>query len=73
METTTMVPNVACIGETAGAVWRALSDNGPMTVAKLAKTLDEPRDAVMQAVGWLARENKIIIEDQGRSRTIALR
>ena len=29
-------------------------------------------DVVMQALGWLAREDKIDIED-GRSRTVSLR
>ncbi len=43
------------IGETAGAVWRCLDENGSMSLAKLARNVDAPRDTVMQAVGWLAR------------------
>ena len=61
------------IGETAGEVWKLLSENGPMSLAKLVKAVDEPRDTVMQAIGWLAREDKLIFEDEGRSRIIALR
>jgi xanthine dehydrogenase molybdopterin-binding subunit B len=44
-----------------------------MSLTKLVKAVGHPRDSVMQAVGWLAREDKIWIEDQGRSRTISLR
>jgi hypothetical protein len=67
------VPSVAHIGETAGAVWRTLNEQGPMSLAKLVKAVGGPRDTVMQALGWLAREDKISIEDQGRSRVVSLR
>lgn len=66
-------PHVTHIGETAGAAWRALSTHGRMSLAKLVKTVGEPRDTVMQALGWLAREDKIWIEDEGRSRMVSLR
>jgi hypothetical protein len=61
------------IGETAGLVWRALDDGGPMSLAKLVKSVGAPRDLVMQALGWLAREDKIAIEDTNRGRTVSLR
>ena len=61
------------IGETAGLVWKMLDQDGPTTVAKLAGAVDAPRDVVMQAVGWLAREEKIHIEQGPRSRVISLR
>ena len=61
------------IGQAAGIVWKLLSENGPMNLAKLVKEVDEPRDTVMQAIGWLAREDKLVIEDNGRKRIIALR
>ncbi|HEY4759847.1 MAG TPA: winged helix-turn-helix domain-containing protein [Thermoguttaceae bacterium] len=64
---------VAQIGETAGVVWKLLAENGPMSLAKLVKAVDEPRDTIMQAIGWLAREGKLMIEEEGRSRTISLR
>lgn len=66
------VDSVANIGETAGIVWRTLSDNGPMTLTKLIKQSGEPRDSVMQAIGWLAREGKVSIESNGRNRMISL-
>jgi DNA-binding GntR family transcriptional regulator len=61
------------IGETAGLVWRALSDNGPMSYPKLVKVTGVSRDTVMQAVGWLAREGKVIVEETRRSRVVTLR
>ena len=60
------------IGETAGAIWHSLAENGPQTIARLVKEIDAPRDVVMLALGWLAREHKIDI-DAGRSRTVSLR
>ena len=61
------------IGEAAGQVWHTLSESGPISITKLAKAVDAPRDVVMQAIGWLAREGKIEIDEQGRSRTVCLR
>ena len=64
---------VAKIGETAGLVWKALAENGPLSTAKLVKIVGQPRDTVMQAMGWLAREGKISIDDGSRGRVISLR
>lgn len=61
------------IGETAGLVWRCLEENGPMSLAKLTKDVDASRDAVMQAVGWLAREDKVEIKEKNRARIVSLR
>ncbi len=73
METAPSDTCVVQIGETAGVVWKTLSDNGPLTLAKLVKAVGGPRDLVMQAIGWLAREDKIQIEEDRRSRVISLR
>ena len=59
------------IGEAAGVIWHLINDNGPLSVTKLVKEVDAPRDLVMQALGWLAREGKITIED-GRTKTVSL-
>ena len=73
MATAPPMSHVGQIGETAGAVWSVLSDNGPLSMAKLVKAVGGPRDVVMQALGWLAREDKIWIEEEGRSRIVSLR
>ncbi len=73
MATASSVSSTTEIGATAGVVWKLLSENGPMDQSKLVKAVGESRDAVMQAIGWLAREDKLIIEDNGRKRMISLR
>jgi len=61
------------IGETAGVVWKLLSEGGPLSLAKLVERVGVNRDVVMQAVGWLAREDKIEIVETKRGRTVSLR
>lgn len=61
------------IGEAAGAVWKALNKNGPLSVAKLAESTNVNRDLFMQALGWLARENKIDISETKRGRIVSLK
>lgn len=61
------------IGELAGKVWHVLDSDGPTSLAKLAKSIDAPRDLVMQAVGWLAREEKVAVAESGRGRIVHLR
>ncbi|MEM8944033.1 MAG: winged helix-turn-helix domain-containing protein [Planctomycetota bacterium] len=60
------------IGETAGAVWHTLLEHGQLTITQLAKEVDAPRDRVMQALGWLAREDKIRVEETSRRKVISL-
>jgi predicted ArsR family transcriptional regulator len=61
------------IGDTAGVLWHYLNDHGPRTVSQLAKDVDAPRDVIMQAVGWLAREGKVSIEEDRGKKTVGLR
>jgi hypothetical protein len=39
----------------------------------LARVIGAPRDLLLQALGWLARENKIEITDKGRGKIISLK
>ncbi len=61
------------IGLTAGEIWHTLAAHGPMSLSQLVKRLGKPRDLSMQALGWLAREGKIVIEEDRRSRIVSLR
>ncbi|NQU24730.1 MAG: winged helix-turn-helix domain-containing protein [Candidatus Nealsonbacteria bacterium] len=72
MATATSGACVENIGATAGKIWSALEENGPLSVTKLTQTVAEPRGLVMQGLGWLAREGKINIEEEGRSRVVSL-
>ena len=73
MATATTLSGVQQVGETAGEVWQALDENGPLSVAKLSKLTGAPRDVVLMAIGWLAREDKIELEEGNRGRVVALR
>jgi hypothetical protein len=61
------------IGTAAGDIWHYLHDNGPQSITKLINALDAPRDTILQALGWLAREDKILIDDDSRSRIVSLK
>lgn len=63
---------VEAIGEVAGEVWKYLHENGAVTLSKLAREIDGPRDLVMQGVGWLAREGKVEFHEGSRSKMICL-
>ena len=61
------------IGEAAGKVWHALHANGPMTRAQLGKVTGLPADLLNQAIGWLAREGKLVLERGKAGQTIGLK
>ena len=63
---------VESIGSMAGQVWHYLDAHGSVTLSKLAREIEAPRDLVMQGVGWLAREGKIAFHEGPRSKTISL-
>jgi hypothetical protein len=64
--------NVKVIGETAGAVWKALGAQGKVALTTLPKVLNRDGALVQQAVGWLAREHKVEFEKQGRALYVKL-
>ena len=72
MATDTVDNEVTNIGGIAGLIWNYLDQNGSVTLTRLAKEIDAPRDQVMQGVGWLAREGKIRFDETPRSKVIAL-
>ena len=73
MATATSSSGIEEIGETAGEVWHLLAEQGRISLPQLVKEVDTHRDLVMQAIGWLAREDKVLIEETARSRIIMLR
>ena len=60
------------IGQTAGAVWHFLREEGPVTLTRLSREIDAPRDVVMQSLGWLAREGKIAYFGGARTKRVGL-
>ncbi len=67
-----LMEEVCEIGTVAGRVWHYLEESGPVTMTQLAKDIDAPRDAVMQGVGWLAREGKVAFYNGARSKRVGL-
>jgi hypothetical protein len=60
------------IGIMAGAIWRALNTKGELSVAQLKKAVNGKAPVFDWAVGWLAREEKIVIAQEKRSCRIRL-
>jgi Winged helix-turn-helix domain (DUF2582) len=61
------------IGTMAGAIWHTLEANGEMTLAKLKKELKAPSPLFDWAIGWLAREDKIILTSNKQSTLVSLK
>jgi len=58
--------------EAAGKTWRFLGQNGQTNVSQLAKSLKEKEEVIFQALGWLAREDKIEYTVKNRRTFVAL-
>ena len=61
------------IGETAGHIWHTLEEEGPLRIAALKNQLEVPELIVHMALGWLAREDKIVFESDGRAYRVRLK
>ncbi len=61
------------IGAAAGEVWRVLSEQGAMSGKALAKATGLKSELLNQAIGWLAREGKVVETAQGKKQLIALK
>ena len=58
--------------QTAGKLWKILGERGPATIAELTKILKLKSDIVHQAIGWLAREDKIKYIQKGKNILVCL-
>lgn len=61
------------IGTTAGAIWKALNTKGESSLAQLKKAVKGKDPIFDWALGWLAREDKIVITPEKRSFHIRLK
>ena len=61
------------IGTMAGTIWHALESNGEVTLAKLKKDLKASSPLFDWAIGWLAREDKIILTTEKRTTRVRLK
>ena len=55
------------IGFAAGDVFRFIEANGPSTITRIRQGTGHSTALVNQAIGWLARENKIARSVKGKT------
>lgn len=61
------------IGQSAGEIYNYLNNNGESTFSKMKKELDLKGNFADLGLGWLARENKVEIEQKGPAVKVSLR
>lgn len=50
------------IGDNAGKIWKLLKDSGQLSASAVKKAADMNDKDLYMALGWLAREEKVIFE-----------
>jgi len=61
------------IGIVSGDIWHYLEQHKTCTLTELVQGTDKSRNVVLMALGWLAREGHVILEDQEKDYKITLR
>ncbi len=61
------------IGNAAGEIWKYLDKNGATSVSKITKETGLSRNDVQRAIGWLAKENNLNFEMEGRTELLSLK
>lgn len=60
------------IGENAGSVWNYLSESGEKDVKDIKKACKLTDKDLYAVIGWLSREDKIVIKENGKDVAIGL-
>ena len=62
------------VGTLAGAVWTALNENGALATKDVKKAAGLKSDKELYlAMGWLLREDKLNVADDGKTFTLSLK
>lgn len=62
------------IGLVAGSVWTTLNENGAMSAKDLKKACKIKADKDLYlAMGWLLREDKLNVVEEGKELTLSLK
>ena len=61
------------IGNAAGTIWRYLDQHGETTLAELKQGTRLSDQLLLLGVGWLAREDKLSFEKEGKTITIRMK
>jgi hypothetical protein len=60
------------IGKTAGEIWKYLGKNGKLSLTDLSAKTKIKSDLAHQAIGWLAREEKVQFIKEGKGINVVL-
>lgn len=60
------------IGIVAGEIWSFLDEHGEVNLKQIMKELDKPEQLILMSVGWLARENHILVKKKNNTYHISL-
>lgn len=60
------------IGMTAGAIWQALNTRGELSLPSLKQQVEAKSPVFDWAIGWLAREDKVVITRHQKSYRVRL-
>ena len=64
----------ATVGTLAGCVWTALNENGALNTKDLKKFAKIKTDKdLFLALGWLLREDKVVVAEADKVMTVALK
>jgi len=55
-------------GENAGEIWKQLNERGPLTKEEIQESTKQNDDDFFVGVGWLAREDKISVDEKNHYR-----
>ena len=58
--------------EAAGKTWKLLGENGEIALPEITKLIKEKEEIALQAIGWLAREDKISYATKSNKTFISL-
>jgi hypothetical protein len=61
------------IGEIAGEVYNVLEEEGKSSLSAVSDSVSAPRSRVNMAIGWLAREDNLEFDDEGRGTHVELK
>lgn len=64
---------IESIGDAAGKVWNYLNENGATSANKITTETGISKNDMQRAIGWLAKEDKLVVEMKGRVETLALK
>jgi hypothetical protein len=61
------------IDHAAGTIWRYLNEHSELTLSKLKQGTKLSDPLLFSGIGWLAREEKLNFNTEGRSARVSLR